>query len=106
MPDPEGAKRLMARGCLVKYAKDELVSPVKVKTFDDVTVDMRADGTVRHKAKTKTEPVWVVEVKMPRRFVDEFEKEVIETDKDNYVDTESLNAENTQELEQSTGGAI
>lgn len=106
MPDPEGAKRLISRGCLVKFAKDELVSPVKVKTFDDVTVDMRPDGTVRHKAKTKTEPVWVVEVKMPRRFVDEFEKEVIETDKDNYVDTESLNAENTQEIEQATGGAI
>ena len=106
MPDPDGAKRLMSRGCLVKFVKDELISPVRVRTFDDVTTDIRSDGTVRQKAKTKTDTVWVVEIRMPRRYVDEFEKEVVEADKDNYVDTESLNAENAVELEKSTGVAM
>src|SRR5210317_1015491 len=53
MPDPDGAKRLMARDCLVEYKKDTLVTPRKVRTFDDVDVDVRPDGSQRYKAKTK-----------------------------------------------------
>ena len=107
MPDPAGAKRLMQKDCLVKYRKDTLISPIKVKTFDDVETDIRADGSVRHRAKTKSEPVWVVEVKMPRRYVDEFNSDVVEADQDSYVDTESINAEQQAETEaQFTGGEI
>ena len=107
MPDPSGAKRLMDKDCLVKYRKDTLISPVKVKTFDDVETDIRADGSVRHRAKTKSEPVWVVEVQMPRRYVDEFNSDVVEADENSYVDTESLNAEQQAETEsQFTGGEI
>ena len=94
MPDPYGARRLMARDCLVKFKKDTLLSPMKVKTFDDVTVHANADGSVRRKAKTQRENVWVVEIKMPRRYVDEFDKEVVQAAEDSYVDTESLNTEN------------
>jgi len=107
MPDPSGAKRLMDKDCLVKYRKDTLISPVKVKTFDDVETDIRADGSVRHRAKTKSEPVWVVEIQMPRRYVDEFNSDVVEADENSYVDTESLNAEQQAETEsQFTGGEI
>lgn len=105
MPDPQGAKRLLKRDCLVKYNKDELISPVKVKSFDDVTTEIRADGTTRHRAKTKTEPVWVVEIKMPRRFVDEFSTDVVQTDEDSYVDTENLNAEQQVSAETQLTGA-
>lgn len=100
MPDPDGAKRLVARDCLVKYHKDTLITPVKVKRFDDVTLETRPDGSTRYKAKTKSEPIWVVEVKMPRRYVDEFASEVVEADEDSYVDTESLNAENDIQSQQ------
>ena len=107
MPDPAGAQRLMQKDCLVKYRKDTLISPIKVKTFDDVETDIRADGSVRHRAKTKSEPVWIVEVKMPRRYVDEFNSDVVEADQDSYVDTESINAEQQAETEaQFTGGEI
>lgn len=103
MPDPYGAKRLLARDCLVKFRKDDLISPVKVKTFDDITMEPMPDGQVRRKAKTKTEPVWVVEIKMPRRYVDEFDTDVVQADDDSYVDTESLNTENTAQAEQQAG---
>lgn len=107
MPDPEGAKRLFARDCLVKYTKDELITPVRVQTFDDVTTDMRSDGSVRYKAKSKTEPVWIVEIKMPRRYVDEFNSEVIQSEDNSYVDTESLNVEDRVDAEQQiTGGEV
>ena len=107
MPDPSGAKRLMEKDCLVKYQKDTLISPKKVKTFDDVEADIRTDGTVRHKAKTVSKPVWVIEVKMPRRYVDEFNSDIVEADSDNYVDTESMNAEQQLDTEQQlTGGSV
>ena len=99
MPDPYGAKRLMARDCLVKYKKDVLLSPRKVKTMDDIDIHTRADGSVRRKAKTQRENVWVVEVKMPRRYVDEFDTEVVQAAEDSYVDTESLNTENEMQAD-------
>ena len=99
MPDPYGAKRLMARDCLVKFNKDILLSPRKVKTMDDIDIHTRADGSVRRKAKTQRENVWVVEIKMPRRYVDEFDTEVVQAAEDSYVDTESLNTENEMQAD-------
>ncbi|MBM38663.1 MAG: hypothetical protein CMO97_06275 [Woeseia sp.] len=88
MPDPDGAKRLLNLECQVKYNKDTLLMPRRVKTFDDVDVDIRPDGSQRYKAKTTSEPCWVVEIKMPRRYVDEFNADVVSVDEDNYVDQE------------------
>jgi hypothetical protein len=62
--------------------------PRRVKTFDDVDVDIRPDGSQRYKAKTTSELCWVVEIKMPRRYVDEFNADVVSVDEDNYVDQE------------------
>ena len=62
--------------------------------MDDIDITLRPDGSVRRKAKTMRENVWVVEVKMPRRYVDEFDTEVVQAAEDSYVDTESLNTEN------------
>ena len=107
MPDPEGAKRLFARDCLVKYEKDELITPVKVKTFDDITTDIGADGQVKHKAKTQTDPVWLVSIKMPRRYVDEFTTEKVQADEDSFVDPDNINVEDQAAAEQQvTGGEI
>ena len=104
MPDPYGAKRLFARECLVKFKEDTLIRPVKVKTFDDVDITPRPDGSIRRKAKTKSEPVWVVEIKMPRKYVDEFETDVIEADEDAFVDLESMNTEQISQQEQMQTG--
>ena len=100
MPDPYGAKRLMARDCMVKFHKDVLLSPRKVKTLDDIDMSVNDDGTTRRKAKTQRENVWVVEIKMPRRYVDEFDTEVVQAAEDSYIDTESLNTENEIEADQ------
>lgn len=107
MPDPDGAKRLLARQCLVKFREDTLITPVKVKSFDDVKLEMRPDGSQRYKTRTKSEPVWVVEIRMPRKFVDEFATEVVEADEDSYVDTENMNAEvDIQNQQLSTTGEL
>jgi hypothetical protein len=100
MPDPNGAKRLFSRDCLVKYTKDDLVTPLKVKTFDDIETKIGADGQVKHRAKTKSEQVWIVSVKMPRRYVDEFTSEKIQADEDSFVDTDNINVEDQAQVEQ------
>jgi hypothetical protein len=106
MPDPLGAKRLFALGCVVNYDKNKLIKPVKVRTLDDITTEVSADGRTRTRAKTKTEPVWTVKIKMPRRFVDEFSTEVLEADSEDFVDTESLNTEEIAQAEQQATGNI
>jgi len=100
MPDPEGAKRLLARQCLVDYKKETLLTPVKVRNFDDVEVTVRPDGSTRYKTRTESQPVWVVELKIPRKYVDEFSTAVIEADEDSYVDTEDTNTETDLEAQQ------
>ena len=100
MPDPNGAKRLFARECMVKFTEDTLIRPVKVKEFGDLTVEQRPNGTTKTRARTKSEPVWVVEIKLPRKYVDEFNTDQLEQDENNYVDLESMNAETQIEQEQ------
>ena len=89
MPDPDGAKRLMARDCLIEYYKDTLIRPKRVRNFDDLIVEIKPDGMTHYRAKTTTENVWVVEIKMPRRYVDEFNIDKVKADEVAYVDMES-----------------
>lgn len=104
MPDPNGAKRLFAKDCTVKYTKDELISPVKVRSFDDIETTIRADGTTHHRAKTITKPVWVIEIVMPRRYVDEDQQSLADQDSDDYIDPDSLGAEEVANSEQLMNG--
>lgn len=104
MPDPDGAKRLTARGCIVKYEKDILITPRPVKSFNDVEVEERADGRPKYKAKKKESPVWVVTIQMPRRFVDKMQTDVVEASEDEFVDTEKLTAESEIDSNEQLGG--
>lgn len=73
MPDPEGAQRLFNIDCLVKYEKEMLANPVPAQKFTDrVVTDRYDDGTLPRRYEVEHEEVWVVSVKMPRRYVDEF----------------------------------
>lgn len=93
MPDPSGAKRLMDRGILVKFTENTLIRPKKIQSLDDLDVVTRPDGSTKRKAKLKHEPVWVVNIRMPRRLVDEFKTDIISIGDGEYLDTEALNAE-------------
>lgn len=106
MPDPSGAKRLMARDILVDYKKDTLISPRQIKSFDDVVVEARPDGTQRYKAKTDSEPVWLVKVKMPRRYVDEFDMNNVEVDEESYVDMDDINSSADMQVNDATEVAV
>ena len=92
MPDPEGAKRLIARDCLVKYSKDTLETPRKVENFNDVEISVRPDGGQRFTPKADSNPVWVVSIDMPRRYVDEFSAQHVEAKEDVYIDNEDTDS--------------
>jgi hypothetical protein len=63
-PDIRGAKRLADYDCVVRYRKDTLDYPIKVKTPNDF-----APGTKTPKlAKT---PVWLVEITIPKKLMQE-----------------------------------
>jgi len=62
MPNPEAAKRLSEYGCGVKYKRDVLIQPRKIKKPEDVR-----PGT--QKGKLDESPIWVVEISMPKKLM-------------------------------------
>jgi hypothetical protein len=64
MPDPMAAKRLLDYGCRVKYEKTRLLEPRKVKSPDDFRPGTR-------KGKLDHTPVWLVEITMPKKLVED-----------------------------------
>lgn len=64
MPDPMAAKRLMDSGCKIRYEKTHLLEPRKVKSPDDFRPGTR-------KGKLDRKPVWLVEITMPKKLVEE-----------------------------------
>jgi hypothetical protein len=62
MPNPEAGKRLSEYGCNVKYKKDVLVKPRRIRKPDDIR-----PGT--KKGKLDENPIWIVEVTMPKKLL-------------------------------------
>lgn len=62
MPNPEAAKRLSEYGCQVKYKRDTLVKPRKIKSPDDIRPGSK-------KGKLDESDIWVVEVTMPKKLM-------------------------------------
>lgn len=62
MPDPMGGKRLLDYDCKVKYNKDYVIVPRKIKEPDDIR-----PGTKKGKLDRKA--VWIVEIQMPKKLI-------------------------------------
>ena len=62
MPDPMGGKRLLDYDCKVGYVKSGIVKARKIRTQDDIR-----PGT--KKGKLDKEPIWIVEIKMPKKLI-------------------------------------
>lgn len=62
MPDPMGGKRLLDYDCKVKYKKDSLITPRKIRDPDDIR-----PGT--KKGKLDRSSIWVVEIQMPKKLI-------------------------------------
>lgn len=98
MPDPDALLRLQKADCVVKMYKGQLTEPVKVRSVEDTEL-VSKDGISRRRAKTKTSEVWFVEISMPRRYVDEFSTERVETEDEEYIDLEDIQSGQDQNVE-------
>jgi hypothetical protein len=67
MPDPRGAKRLLAVGCKLIFAKSKIKVPIEVKDYSDFV-----PGTKYPKAVEK--PVWFVQIEMPLHLMDDIKE--------------------------------
>lgn len=84
MPDPRGAERLAEYDVEIRYKKDFLESPVKVKSPDDYQA-----GT--HYPKMEKKPIWLVELVMPKKLITDINQGSLELEGDT-IDMEDVDA--------------
>ena len=83
MPDPSGAARLLPHGTKIIFKIDAENVPQPIKTPSDYE-----PGT--HKPKIKSEKVWLVEMMIPRRFIEDLDKEVMDLYDDKIDDMRTV----------------
>jgi hypothetical protein len=71
MPDPEGGLRLIKHGAKVTFEKAKEMVAIPIQSPSDYQ-----DGT--KKPKMEEETVWIVEIKIPRKFIDELDDSDLE----------------------------
>jgi len=67
MPDPRGAKRLLAIGCKLTFAKSKIKVPIEIKDYEDFV-----PGTKYPKMVEKL--VWFVEIEIPLELMDDIKE--------------------------------
>jgi hypothetical protein len=92
MPDPRGGERLLDYGCEIKYKKDMLEYPVKVKDQNDFKPGTRFPKMART-------PVWLVEIVMPKKLMQEINQGSLELES-GTVDVEDIESSYEEGLDQ------
>jgi hypothetical protein len=83
MPDPRGGEKLLDYGCRVRYKKDSLTYPLKVKTPDDFKPGTKMPRMAHA-------PIWLVEITMPKKLMREIHQGSVE------LENEKLNIEDIE----------
>ena len=91
MPDPRGARRLLPFDCKIKFKKTTMKVPRKVKDEDD-----RRPGTV--KPVLDDQPVWLVEITMPKDLIADIRSGSIELE-GQEIDLEDLDLGYEEDLD-------
>lgn len=73
MPDPSGGLRLLKHGARVSYELAEETMPVEIESPEDIDQQTQ-------KAKTEEVKIWLIHVKIPRRFIEDMETGIIHLD--------------------------
>lgn len=91
MPDPRGAKRLLALGAKMEMEKGQLKVPVEVKDYDDFV-----QGTMYPKMKERK--VWFVKITLPLELMDNIKEGSIDL-ADQTIDLEEIEDAYNEDLE-------
>ena len=95
MPDPAGSLRLLKYGCKVSFAQDTLLEPKNVQSGDDLK---GGASNERKQAKILRKPVWLVQIEMPRKFVDDAHDALLQFE-DDEIDMDDINAAYDEDLD-------
>ena len=93
MPDPKAGIRLEKIGCEIKFNKGILKTPIIPKSPDDLDNEGMP--------KLKSDAIWMIDVWMPRKFIDNFTDEKIKIGSAE-VDVTDLNDAYTSGLDDNT----
>ena len=85
MPDPAGAERLMRHGVKVSFKKGKEDEPVEVESPEDLEPN--------NKPKMERKPVWLIDIQIPRRFIEELD----DSDLEMHVDDEMVDVEDVSD---------
>ncbi len=91
MPDPRGAKRLLALGCNVKFAKSKIKVPVQVTNSEDFVPGTNYPRMVERK-------VWFVQIQIPLNLMDDIKEGSINL-ADQQIDLEELDKAYDEDLD-------
>lgn len=75
MPDPMGGKRLLDYDCKVYFSKDYVIKPRKIRNPEDIRPGSK-------KGKLDKHPIWLVEIKMPKRLIADIYTGTLELEKE------------------------
>jgi hypothetical protein len=92
MPDPRGGRRLLPFDCKISYRRTKIKIPVKIEDPDDFV-----PGT--HKARLIEKSVWLVEIEMPKRLMNDIRTGSVELE-DQDIDLAELDAAYEEDLDQ------
>lgn len=91
MPDPRAAKRLLALGCKLQFAKSKIKVPVEVTNYDDFV-----PGTNYPKGTEKK--VWFVKIEIPLELMDDIKEGSIDL-ADQTIDLDELDDAYNEDLD-------
>jgi len=92
MPDPRGAKRLVAIGCTIQFAKSKIKVPVEIENYEDYVPGTRYP-------KMKERPVWFVKITIPTELMNEIKDGSIDL-ADQDIDLQEIEDAYTDDLDQ------
>lgn len=83
MPDPRGGLRLTPHGTKISYRKAYELVPQPIENPGDYEPGTR-------KPKMKKEPIWLIHMRIPRRFVDALDQEMLDIYAEEVDDEEKV----------------
>ena len=95
MPNPKGARRLVAIGCKVKFAKSKIEVPVEVKDYEDYVPGTRYP-------KMAPKKVWFVYIEIPKELLDDIKEGSIDL-AGQTIDLEELDNSYDEDLDKDDG---
>ena len=103
MPNPDGALRIIERGGKVFYQEDVYIKPVKVSSPEDLESRKKpftdSDTKTEMRPKLVKEPIWLVKITLPRKFVNSQSSEKIRV-ADTELDLDAVTSAYDQNLDQ------